>query len=145
MQNQICHNSSDAADYWQETTKKMPGVHGHTESVWIVSLDSERRFLECRQIVSKVFNSPALFADEVADADFPKGAEEIIVIYNRPGAEPRSDANDKGRALAIAKAVTAKKVELLDYVIRGKAGGIYPSGLCWLYKWLNRQKKHFPQ
>jgi len=134
----ICCNSSDAETFWRASIKSLPGFDAKDESVFVIVLDSERRFTGCHEIKSKVFRSPVLFADEVATLKVLDGIEEFIVLHNRPGLSPKPGPHDTARAREIALAAQRKNISLLDYIIIGSADDRFPRGSFSAHKRLAR-------
>jgi RadC-like JAB domain len=140
----ICRNRADAETFWRESVKGPTGFDAAADGVFIITLDGERHFKSCHQIVSRVFRSSVLFADEVMNSKVLQGVEEFIVLHNRPGLAPKPDPEDKARAREIALAAQHKNFALLDYIIIGKADDKYPRGSFSAYKrlakWMEAKK-----
>jgi DNA repair protein RadC len=123
----ICCNGKDAETFWRKSVKQT-GFNAKDDGVFVITLDEARRFTGCHQIMSKVFRSPVLFADEIANLKALDGIEEFIVLHNRPGESPEAGPEDKARAKEIALAAKRKNSALLDYIIIGSADERYREG-----------------
>ncbi|HEV2329374.1 MAG TPA: JAB domain-containing protein [Verrucomicrobiae bacterium] len=133
----ICCNSSDAEAFWRER-QAIERFNSKDEGVFVITLDNDRHFTGCQQIMSKVFRSPLLFADEVATLKALEGNEEFIVLHNRPGISPKPGPHDTARAREIALAAQRKNSSLLDYIIVGGSDDRFPNGVFSAHKRLAR-------
>lgn len=115
----------DAEQFW----RKEANGFGPGQSVWVISLDAERRFLGCDQVAWRFFAQPILLADEVLIAAKKRGAEEFIFLHYRPGFSPASDLDSKTRARAIILSGRQKECSLVDYLIIGERNEKYVNGL----------------
>lgn len=130
-----CANADDAAHYFRAHSGQA-AAHV-TDSLWVLPLDNDRYFKGCHEVKTKVFASPALFADEVFSADYLKGAEEFIFIHFRPGSETGADAESKARARAMILEGAKRGCDLLDYIIIGKASERFKDGVFGLAYYKN--------
>lgn len=125
---QVCENPRDVKDFWLRRGRQRSGFDVKRESVWIITVNKDRHFLDCWPMESRFFRSPILFADEVLN--LLKGVEEFIVLHNRPALAPIADVDSKARARALILAGRVKECWLLDYLLIGVATEEFPNG--WL-------------
>ncbi len=117
----ICRRPDDAVAFWRRQVACADGFDSSAESFWIVTLDQKRHLVKVIAASVKLCADAARFSEELLSEILLRYAPEIVLIHFRPGSDPKPGKCDIERVRAVILAGRAKRVELLDAVIIGKA------------------------
>ncbi|KAF0093212.1 MAG: DNA repair protein RadC [Puniceicoccaceae bacterium 5H] len=108
------------ADIYNYLRPRAEGLN--VEKVWVASLDSKHRLIECRMITSGIANASLIHPREVFREAVRANAAAVAVAHNHPSGDPSPSTPDIQSTRLLRESARVLDLTLVDHVILGHPG-----------------------
>ncbi|MDP0499961.1 MAG: DNA repair protein RadC [Verrucomicrobiota bacterium JB022] len=133
MSRRILHQSADQKPILKDGPEiyryLRPRAEGlEVEKVWVASLDSKMRLIECRMITQGIANASLIHPREVFREAIRANAAAVAVAHNHPSGDPTPSLPDVQITRTLRDSARILDLLFIDHVVLG-VPGVDPRGL----------------
>jgi DNA repair protein RadC len=125
---QLCDTPDKAAAYWREHIPTHPYFNRDVECFVVLLVNTRRKILGHILISSGTLDTILVHPREVFRPAIIAAAAAIVLMHNHPSGDPAPSEADIKVTRDLIRAGQLLKIDVLDHIVMGQAGGDDPNG-----------------
>jgi DNA repair protein RadC len=124
----LCDAPDKAAAYWREHIPMHPYFNRDVECFVVLLVNTRRRIMGHCLISTGTLDTILVHAREVFRPAIIAAAAAIVLMHNHPSGDPAPSEADIKVTRDLIRAGQLLKIDVLDHIVMGQAGGDDPNG-----------------